>query len=91
MDIEQIIKLISIVEDPVKTYCNCSLPIAFERSDEYKDWLVFKFLAQIDRDFYLRHLEMTKEVFDYNVFKLPQEEQDDLLGRRSTPAPRPSS
>ena len=91
MDIEQMIKLISIVEDPVKTYCDCSMHVAFERSDTHKDWLVFKYFLLIDRDFFLRHLEMTKEVFDYNVFKLPQEEQDDLLGRRSTPAPRPSS
>ena len=91
MDIEQMIKLTSIVDDPVKTHCDCSMPVAFERSDEYKDWLVFKYFLLIDRDFFLRHLEMTKEVFDYNVLKLPQDQQDDLLGRGSTAAPRPSS
>ena len=79
------------MEDPIKTYLDCIMPIALERSDTHKDWLVFRFLVQLDRDFCLWHLEMTKEVFDYNVFKLLEEEQDDLLGRRSTPAPRPSS
>ena len=89
MDIVQMIKLVSNVEDPVKNYCDCRMPIAFERSDTNKDWQVFKLFVAIDRDFFLRHLEMTKDVFDYNVFKLPQEEQDELLG--ATPAPRPSS
>ena len=85
------IKPTSIVEDPVKTYCDCSMHVAFERSDTHKDWLVFKLFVQIDRDFCLWHLEMTKGVFKYHVLKLPQEEQDDLLGRGSKAAPRPSS
>ena len=89
MDIVQMIKLVSNVEDPVKTYCDCRMPIAVERSDASQDWHVLKLSMAIDGDFFLRHLEMTKGVFKYNVFELPQEEQDDLLG--ATTVPRPSS
>ena len=85
----QTIKLVSKVEDPVRTYCDCSMPIALERSDTNKDWQVFKLFMAIDEGFFLRHLEMTTDVFKYNVLELPQEEQDDLLG--TTAAPRPSS
>jgi hypothetical protein len=51
-----------------------------ERSDMYKDWLVFRYLLNLDRDFLLNHLEMTKGVFDYNVYNLPKEEQDEISG-----------
>ena len=63
VDIFDNIKSTSLVEDPIKAYHECTAHIALERSDTYKDWRVFRFILNIDRDFLLWHLEMTKEVF----------------------------
>jgi len=75
----QTLDAISVVRNPIKTYLECSLHIALERSDTNRDWRVFKYLLSLDRDFLLRHLKMTQGVFDYNVYKLPKAEQDEIF------------
>jgi hypothetical protein len=74
------INTISNVKNPIKTYLECTIHIALERSDMHKDWRVFKYLLSLDRDFLLRHLKMTQAVFDYNVYKLPKAEQEAIFG-----------
>jgi hypothetical protein len=76
----QTLNAISVVESPTKTYLECSLHIALERSDTNRDWRVFKYLLNLDRDFLMSHLKMTQAVFDYNVYKLPKAEQDEIFG-----------
>ena len=82
---------VSIMKNPIKEYLDHSLHIALERSDTHKDldklklrnevadWRVFKYLLTLDREWLLRHLKMTQAIFDYNVYKLPKDEQDNIL------------
>ena len=75
----KVIKDVSIMKDPIKEYCKCSRHIALERCDSNKDWRVFKYLLTLDREWLLYHLKMSQPIFDYNVYKLPKDEQDKIL------------
>ena len=72
------IRDISIMKDPIKEYGDCTIHIALERCDTNKDWRVFKYLS-LDRKWLLHHLKMTQPIFDYYVYKLSKNEQDNIL------------
>ena len=75
----KVIKDVSIVPNPLKEYGKRSIHIALERCDLNKDWRLFKYLLSLEREWLMYHLKMTRAVFDYNVYKLPKKEQDDIF------------
>ena len=75
----KVINDVSIMKNPINEYKDCSIHIALERADTNKDWRVFKYLLSLDRKWLLYHLKMSEPVFNYNVYKLPKAEQDNIF------------
>lgn len=53
--------------------------LALEQADTNKDWIAFRRICSKSPDILNYHLTMTRDVFDYNIYKLPKEEQDQIL------------
>jgi len=60
-------------------YKNLRLHIALEKSDNDKDWDSFKILYKYNPDFLKGHLNMSKDIFNYNYLNLSVEMQNKLF------------
>ena len=52
--------------------------IKLEQLDDEKNWVEFKKVLNIDRQFLLNHIKMTSGVFTWNCLNLPKDEKNKL-------------
>jgi len=60
-------------------YKNNRIHIALELADENKDWESFKILYKLSPTLLKNHLDITKDILDYNYLYLSEKEQNSLF------------
>jgi hypothetical protein len=53
--------------------------ILLEKADDAKNWEIFKQILNTDKDYLLLHLELTRNIFHWNVYDLSIEKQNEIL------------